>query len=114
MTPYTFEGVTVGGRLDVVRHVAGYLGKIKPRNSDTFISMAEQAGATGSRGGVGLIGAQLRPAPDSSTSADRSEGEAAPALPHLAAPQPVGRALSWRSIAHATGKCHFRYDPSHR
>ena len=50
MTPYTFEGVTVGGRVDAVEYLAGYLWKIKPRNSDTFISMAEQAGATGSSG----------------------------------------------------------------
>ena len=64
MTPYTFEGVTVSGQVDVVRYLAGYLWKIKPRNSDTFISMAEQAGANGSSGGVGFIGAQLRPSPD--------------------------------------------------
>ncbi len=64
MTPYTFEGVTVGGRVDAVEYLAGYLWKIKPRNSDTFISMAEQAGATGSSGGVGLIGVQLRSSPD--------------------------------------------------
>jgi hypothetical protein len=64
MTPYTFEGVTVGGGGDGVQYLAGYLWKIKPRNSDTFISMAEQAGAIGSDGGVGLIGIQLRPSPD--------------------------------------------------
>jgi hypothetical protein len=64
MTPYTFEGVTLGGRVEAVQYLAGYLWKIKPRNSDTFISMAEQAGAIGSDGGVGLIGVQLRPWPD--------------------------------------------------
>jgi len=64
MTPYTFEGVTVGGTVDGVQYFAGYLWKIKPRNADSFISMAEQAGATGSNGGVGLIGAQMRPWPD--------------------------------------------------
>jgi hypothetical protein len=61
MTPYTFEGVTVGGKVGVVHYLAGYLWKIKPRNADTFVSMAEQAGATGSNGGVGLIGVQVRP-----------------------------------------------------
>ena len=61
MTPYTFEGVTVGGKLDIVEYLAGYLWRIKPRNADTFISMAEQAGATGSNAGVGLLGAELRP-----------------------------------------------------
>ncbi len=64
MTPYTFEGVTVGGGGDGVQYLAGYLWKIKPRESDTFISMAEKAGAIGSDGGVGLIGIQLRPSPD--------------------------------------------------
>jgi hypothetical protein len=61
MTPYTFEGVTVGGKVDVVQYLAGYLWKIKPRTADTFVSMAEQAGATRSDGGVGLLGARLRP-----------------------------------------------------
>jgi len=61
MTPYTFEGVTVGGTVNVVQYLAGYLWKIKPRNADTFISMAEQAGAARSNGGVGLIGVQVRP-----------------------------------------------------
>ena len=63
MTPYTFEGITLGGKVGVVQYLAGYLWKIKPRNADTFISMAEQAGAKGSNGGVGLIGVQLAPAP---------------------------------------------------
>ena len=63
MTPYTFEGVTVGGKMDVVQYLAGYLWKIKPRNADTFVSMAEQAGATGSNGAVGSLGVQLRPWP---------------------------------------------------
>ena len=61
MTPYTFEGVTVGGDVDRVQYLAGYLWKIKPRNADTFSSMAAQAGAKGSDGGVGLVGARLTP-----------------------------------------------------
>ena len=61
MTPYTFEGVTIRGKVGVVQYLAGYLWKIKPRNADTFVSMAEQAGATGSNGGVGLLGVQWRP-----------------------------------------------------
>ena len=63
MTPYTFEGLTAGGKVGVVQYLTGYLWKIKPRNADTFISMAEQAGAKGSNGGVGLIGVQLTPSP---------------------------------------------------
>lgn len=61
MTPYTFEGVTLGGELDSVRYLAGYLWKVKQWNSDEFVSMAEKAGAEGSNGGVGLIGVQLTP-----------------------------------------------------
>jgi hypothetical protein len=61
MTPYTFEGITVGGDVDVVQYLAGYLWKIKPRNADTFSSMAAQAGARGSEAGVGLLGARLTP-----------------------------------------------------
>ena len=61
MTPYTFEGVTVGGTIGPVQYLGGYLWKIKPRNADTFISMAEQAGAARSDGGVGMLGVQVRP-----------------------------------------------------
>jgi hypothetical protein len=61
MTPNTFEGVTAGGKIDWVQYLAGYLWKIKPRNSDTFISMAEQAGAKGSDDGVIMGGVRLTP-----------------------------------------------------
>ena len=59
MTPFTFEGVTVGGRADSVRYLAGYLWRVKSWNEDSFISMAERAGAEGSDAGVGLVGVQL-------------------------------------------------------
>ena len=61
MTPNTFQGVTLGGKFDWVKYMVGYLWEIKPRNSDEFISMAEQAGAANSDGGVGLAGVQLTP-----------------------------------------------------
>jgi hypothetical protein len=61
MTPNTFEGVTLGGKFDWVRYLVGYLWKIKPRNSDEFISMAEQAGAANSNDGAGLAGVTLTP-----------------------------------------------------
>jgi hypothetical protein len=61
MTPNTFEGVTLGGKLDWVRYLAGYLWQIKPRNSDEFISMSEQAGAKNSNDGAGLAGVTLTP-----------------------------------------------------
>jgi outer membrane OprD family porin len=62
MTPNTFQGVTLGGKFDWVKYLVGYLWEIKPRNSDEFISMSEQAGAANSNDGVGLAGVQLTPA----------------------------------------------------
>jgi len=61
MTPNTFEGVTLGGKLDWVKYLGGYLWQIKPRNSDDFISMSEQAGAKGSNDGAGLAGVSMTP-----------------------------------------------------
>jgi hypothetical protein len=61
MTPNTFEGVTLGGKFEWVKYLAGYLWQIKPRNSDEFISMSEQAGAKNSNDGAGLAGVTLTP-----------------------------------------------------
>src|SRR3989449_7248638 len=61
MTPNTFQGVTLGGKVDWVRYLVGYLWEIKPRNSDEFISMSEQAGAANSNDGAGLAGITLAP-----------------------------------------------------
>ena len=49
MTPYTFEGVTVGGKIDVVQYLAGYLWKIKPgtrTHSSVWPSRRAPRGAT--------------------------------------------------------------------
>jgi hypothetical protein len=62
MTPNTFEGVTLGGNFDWVKYLGGFLWKIKPRNSDEFISMSRQAGGgANSNDGVGLFGVRLTP-----------------------------------------------------
>ena len=61
MTPNTFEGVTLGGKVGWLQYFAGYLWKIKPRNADEFIDMSEQAGAAGSNDGTALIGFRLTP-----------------------------------------------------
>ena len=63
MTPNTFQGVTVGGKVGWVQYLGGYLWKIKPRNADEFISMSEQAGAKGSDDGVAFGGVRLTPFP---------------------------------------------------
>ena len=60
MTPNTFQGVTLGGKVLGVQYLGGYLWQIKPRNSDQFISMAQQAGAREeTNDGVGLFGVRL-------------------------------------------------------
>jgi hypothetical protein len=61
MTPITFEGVTLGGKAGPAQYMAGYLWKIKPRNSDTFVSMSSQAGATGTDDGLVMGGVRLTP-----------------------------------------------------
>ncbi len=64
MTPNTFQGVTLGGKVDWVQYLGGFLWKIKPRNADEFISMSQQAGAPeDSNNGVGLFGVRLTPLP---------------------------------------------------
>src|SRR5262245_21803034 len=61
MTPNTFQGVTLGGKVDWVRYLGGYLWQIKPRNSDEFVSMSEKAGAPGTNNGASLGGVRLTP-----------------------------------------------------
>ena len=61
MTPNTFQGITLGGTVGWAQYLSGYLWQIKPRNSDDFISMSQQAGAANSNDGVGLFGVRLTP-----------------------------------------------------
>ena len=62
MTPITFQGVTLGGKVGWVQYLSGFLWKIKQRNSDEFVSMSQQAGAgVNSNDGVGLAGVRLTP-----------------------------------------------------
>lgn len=63
MTPNTFEGLTLGGKLGPVEYFGGYLWDIKPRNADEFQSMAEKAGAADSDDGVALFGVKFSPLP---------------------------------------------------
>ncbi len=63
MTPNTFEGITLGGKLGPVEYLGGYLWKMKARNSDDFRYMSEEAGAPGSDDGVALVGVKLAPLP---------------------------------------------------
>jgi len=62
MTPNTFQGVTLGGKVSWLEYLGGYLWEIKPRNADEFISMSEKAGGgADSNDGVGLLGVRLTP-----------------------------------------------------
>jgi outer membrane OprD family porin len=64
MTPNTFEGLTLGGKVGFVQYLVGYLWNIKTRNSDTFVSMSSAAGVKGEHEGVGLAGVRLTPMKD--------------------------------------------------
>ena len=64
MVPNTFEGVTLSGTLDWFRYDLGYLGTIKPRDSNNFISMSQQAGAPGDGEGLVLGSVALTPIKD--------------------------------------------------
>ena len=37
MTPNTFEGVTLGGKVAWVQYLGGYLWQIKPRNAEVYV-----------------------------------------------------------------------------
>jgi len=52
MIPNTFEAITLGGKFDWFQYDAGYVIKIKPRDSNDFISMSKQAGAGGDNQGL--------------------------------------------------------------
>jgi hypothetical protein len=61
MTPNTFEGITLGGKVGPVEYLGGYLWKMKARNSDEFRYMSEEAGAAGSDDGVAMFGVRYAP-----------------------------------------------------
>lgn len=65
MTPNTFEGYTLGGKVGGVGYYGGYLTKMKTRNSDEFRDFASVAGAVqGDRERMYLGGVDFSPAKD--------------------------------------------------
>jgi len=65
MTPNTFEGGRLSGKLGGVNYFAGYLSAEKKRNATTFVNMAEVAGApSGVSSPMWLIGFGGEPAKD--------------------------------------------------
>jgi hypothetical protein len=65
MTPNTFEGGALTGKLAGVDYFAGYLSAEKTRNATTFVSMSEVAGAPSSvDSGMWLLGLKGEPVKD--------------------------------------------------
>ena len=65
MTPSTFEGYSLRGQLAPFRYIAGYISRIKRRDSSTFVSMSEAAGVQKNRKrGLILAGAVYEPTDD--------------------------------------------------
>lgn len=65
MTPNTFEAYRVAGKYRWLQFVVGYVDKMKSRNSSTFISMSQAAGAPADRKrGLLMAGARLTPSDD--------------------------------------------------
>jgi hypothetical protein len=65
MTPNTFEGYTLAGKVGAVEYFGGYLTKMKKRNADSFVDLASAAGAV--RGGseqMYLAGVRVSPQKD--------------------------------------------------
>jgi hypothetical protein len=61
MIPNTFEGVTLSGTIDWLKYDLGYLTQIKPRDSNDFVPMSRQAGASGDDRGLILTSVTLTP-----------------------------------------------------
>jgi hypothetical protein len=64
MVPNTFEAVTLSGAFDWLRYDVGYVWRIKPRDSNDFIAMSQQAGAPGGDEGLILTSLALTPTKD--------------------------------------------------
>jgi hypothetical protein len=64
MIPNTFEAVMLSGALGWVGYDAGYIWRIKPRDSNDFISMSSQAGAPGDDEGLVVTSLTLKPLKD--------------------------------------------------
>jgi len=61
MVPNTFEAVMLSGKVNWVQYDVGYVTNIKPRDSNDFISMSRQAGASGDNQGLVLTALNLSP-----------------------------------------------------
>ena len=65
MTPNTFEAYTLKGTLDGegsqrINYIAGYVDRMKKRNTDEFVDMAEVAGVSGTDKGLIMSGVHVQ------------------------------------------------------
>jgi len=56
MVPNTFEGYSVSGDIGLIKYIAGYISKMKKRNSDEFINMSNAAGVDEVDNGLFMLG----------------------------------------------------------
>jgi hypothetical protein len=61
MTPNTFEGVTLSGKVGPVEYYGGYLGRMKPRSEDEFSWMTQVAGVVRHTNGLGMASVTVTP-----------------------------------------------------
>ena len=61
MIPRTFEGYSVSGDLGLIKYIAGYISKMKERNSDKFINMSKAAGVDQVDNGLFMLGILFEP-----------------------------------------------------
>jgi hypothetical protein len=61
MIPNTFEAVMLDGKVEWLDYHGSYVFSIKPREEDSFLSIAERAGAADSDAGMVLVGLQAAP-----------------------------------------------------
>jgi len=61
MVPNTFEGYSVSGDIGLIKYIAGYISKMKERNSDEFISMSNAAGVDEVDNGLFMLGILFEP-----------------------------------------------------
>jgi len=64
MTPNTFEAYNFTGKVEGLEYFAGYVDKMKARNSTVFVDMATIAGASGGKEGMALGGLSYAPTKD--------------------------------------------------
>jgi len=61
MTPNTFEGATLLGRVSWLQYGLGYLTEMKKKNTEAFVPMGQAAGVSGGDQGLAFAGIRIEP-----------------------------------------------------